>query len=112
MHPYYKLIELVSLAEEFLKFIKDPTGKDYDHIIPKLDDAIKRVNQILVIYPKPNDNYVVMFPQSIELHHILLKIIDVNTRIELNKNRKTLLSLVLTPESKAEQWNNPSVTSA
>ena len=79
MRPYYKL--LVSLAEGFLKFIKDPTSKDYDHIIPKLDDAIIRVNQILVIYPKPNDNYVVMFPQSIELHRILLEIIDVSIRV-------------------------------
>ena len=85
MCPYYKLLELVSLAEGFLKFIKDPTSTDYDLIIPKLDDAIKRVNQILLIYPKPNDNYIIMFPQSIELHHILLKIIDVSTQIELNK---------------------------
>ena len=77
MRPYYKLLALVSLAEGFLKFIKDPTNKNYDHIIPKLDDEIKRENQIFVIYPKPNDNYVVMFPQSIELHHILLEIIDV-----------------------------------
>ena len=90
--------------------MKDPTSKDYDHLIPKLDDAIERVNQILVIYPKPNDNYVVMFPQSIELHHILLEIIDISTRIEFNKIRKALLSLALTPESNIEQWNNASLT--
>ena len=53
-----------------------------------LDDAIKMINQVLLIYPKPNDNYVVMFPQSIELHHILLEIIDVSTRVELNKLEK------------------------
>ena len=41
MRPYYKLLELVSLAEAFFKFIRDPTSKDYDHIIPKLDDALK-----------------------------------------------------------------------
>ena len=110
MRPYYKLLELVSLAEGFLKFIKDPTSKDYDRIIPKLDDTIKRVNQRLVIYPKPNDNYVVMFPQIIELHRILLEIIAVSTRIELNKLRKSVLALVLTPESNIEQWNNAGLT--
>ena len=88
MRPYYKLLELVDLGSGFLKFIKDPQQKDYDHINPKLDDALKRVNMILAVYPKPHDYYVVMFPQSIELHHMLLEIIDVSTRIELNKLEK------------------------
>ena len=55
MCPYFKLPELVTLAEEFLKFIEDPQQKDYEHITPKLDDAIKRVNQIMTIYPKNTD---------------------------------------------------------
>ena len=102
MRPYYNLLGLVSLSEGFLKFLKDPQQKDYDHLIPKLDDAIKRVNQIPVIYPKPNDNYVVMFPQCVDLHRILLEIIDISSRIELNKLSNSVLSLALTVESSIE----------
>ena len=98
------------LAEGFLKIIKDPTQKDYDHVIPRLDDAIKRVNQIPAIYSKPIDNYTPLFPQSIDLHHILLEIIDISNQVELNKSRKSVLTLALTPENNAEQWNNASLT--
>ena len=64
MRPYYRSPQLVVLAEAFLKFMKEPTSKDYDHLIPKLDDAIKCVNQLSAIYSKHNDNYIVMFPQA------------------------------------------------
>ena len=77
MRPYYKTPQLVLLAEAFLKFMKE--NKDYDHLIPKLDDAIRHVNQILAIYSKQNDNYLVMFPMVVDLHHIFLEIIDVSS---------------------------------
>ena len=51
-----------------------------------------------------------MFLQSIDVHHILLEIIDVSTRIELNKLRKSVLTLALTPENNLEQLNNTSLT--
>ena len=108
MRPYYKLSLLVSLAEGFLTFIKQQ--KHYDHIIPKMDDQITRVNQILTVYARPNDNYVVMFQVCIDLHHILLKIIDISTSIEFNKMRKVLISLALQPESDIQQWANASLT--
>ena len=98
----YKTPQSVLLAEAFLKFMKE--NKDYDHIIPKLDDAIRHVNQVLAIYSKQNDNYLVMFLLVVDLHHILLELIDVSKRIELNKLRKSILSFALTPESNTEQW--------
>ena len=68
MRPDFKLQELVTLAEGFLKFIRDPKQKDYDHVIPKLEATIKRVGQIMAVYPKPNDNFLPLFPQSMDLH--------------------------------------------
>ena len=108
MRPYYKTPQSVLLAEAFLKFMKE--NKDYDHHIPKLEDALKHVNQILAVYSKQNDNYLVMFLLVVDLHHILLEIIDVSNRIELNKLRKRVLILVLTPESNIKQLNNASLT--
>ena len=110
MCPYCKLPELVALAESMLVFIKKPKQSDYEHVILKLEDMMKRVNQILAIYPKPNDNYIPLFPHSIDHHHILLEIIDINNRVELNKLRKSVLTLALTPESNVKQWNNASLT--
>ena len=108
MRPYYKTPQSVLLAEAFLKFMKE--NKDYDHLIPKLDHAITHVNQILAIYSKQNDKYLVIFAMVVDLHHILLEIIDVSSRIELNKLRKSVLSFALTPASNIEQWNNASLT--
>ena len=61
-------------------------------------------------YPKNTDNYIVVFPQSIELHRILLEIIGVSTQVELNKLRKSALIFVLIPEGNIEQWNNALLT--
>ena len=98
----------MTLAEDFLTFIKEQ--KDYDHITPKLDDQITPVNQILTVYARPNDNYVVMFQVCMDLHHTLLEIINISTRIELNKMRKAYLSHALEPESNIQQWANASLT--
>ena len=84
MRSYFKLTDLVTLADGFLKFVKDPKQKDYDHVIPKLDSAIKRVNQILALYPKPNANFVPLFPQSMDLRDVLLEKIDINNQRKLN----------------------------
>ena len=84
MHPYFKLPELVTLAEGFLKFIRDPKQKDYDHVILSLDAVIKRVGQIMAVYPNPNDNF---FPSvSAEYRpssHKILEIIDISNQQEL-----------------------------
>ena len=79
-------------------------------MIPRLDDQVARVNQILAVYARPNDNFVVMFPQSIALPHTLLEIIDVSSRIEHNIIRKALISHALLPESDIQQWANASLT--
>ena len=47
MHPCFKLPELVAPAEGMLKWVKIQNKKDYDHVIPKLEDAITRINQIM-----------------------------------------------------------------
>ena len=103
MRHYFKLPELVTLAEGFLKFIKDPKQKDYDHVILKLDATIQRVGQIMAVYPKPNDNFLPLFPQSMDLHHILLEIIDISNQKELNMLKISLGDLALKPEAGIEQ---------
>ena len=87
--------------------MRDPSSKDFDHLIPQLSDAIKRVNQIISFYPKAglNDNFIVQFPVCVQLRQLLLQIIDVCEMAELNFTKPFVL-LALTPDGELTQWNN------
>ena len=61
MRPYYKLPELISLANGFLAFMRDPAQKEFDYIISRLNDQITRTNSIMQYYPKLNDNSIVLY---------------------------------------------------
>ena len=76
MRTYFKPPELLTLAEGFLKLIRDPKLKDYDHVIPRFDAAIKSVGQII------------------------------NNGRVLNMLKISVSDLVLKPEADIEQWNN------
>ena len=105
MSSYFKLPELVTLAEGFLKFVKDPKQSYYEHVIRKLEDAIIRVNHILTIYPKPNDNFAFLFPQSIELHYVFLEITDISNQREINMLMSSVRDLALKTDIANDQWN-------
>ena len=75
------------------------------YVVLRLDPAIKRVGQIIAVYPKPNDNFLPMFPQSMDLHHILLEIIDISNQKELNMLKISLGDLALKSEAGTEKWN-------
>ena len=86
LHLCYKQNASVLQDQLFIKacwsvsqFMRDSSNKDFDHLIPQLIDAIKRVNQIISFCPKAglNDNFIVQFPQAIQLHLLLLQIIDI-----------------------------------
>lgn len=102
MRPYFKLPDLVALVEGVLTLVKGPQ-QDYDHNIPKLEDAITRVNRILSIYPKPNDKFVYLFSQSTELHHVLFEIIDINNQRELNSSTNAAKDFALKSDA-VDQW--------
>lgn len=92
------------LTKGVLTWIKDPKQKDYDHVIPKLEDAITCLNHTLSIHHKPNDKFVPLFPQSIELQYILFEIIDISNQTELNSLRNAVKNLALKPDA-VDQWN-------
>ena len=108
MRPNYKINSLLKLADAFLNFMRDPSSKDFDHLIPQLSDAIKRVNQIISFYPKAglNDNFIVQFPVCVQLHQLLLQIIDVCEMAKLNFMKPFVLLFALTPDGELTQWNN------
>ena len=60
----------------------------------------------MAVYPKPNDDFLPLFPQSIVLHHILLEIIDIINQKELNMLKISVCDLTSKPEASIEQWNN------
>ena len=106
MRPYFKLPELISLANGFLAVTRDPAQKDFDHVIPRLNDQITRINSIMQYCPKLNDNYIVLYPQAIEIHKTLLEVIDSYSKAELNAMETCALYLALKPESGSDQWYN------
>ena len=57
-------------------------------------------------YPKLNDNYIVLYPQAIEVHKALLEVIDNCSIEELNAMKSYALHLTLKPESGSDQWYN------
>ena len=63
MRPYFMLPELILLANGFLAVMRDPTQKDFDHVIPRLNDQMTRINSIMQYYSKLNDNNIVLYPR-------------------------------------------------
>ena len=76
MCPYYKLPELIQLANGVLEFLRDPAQKEFEYSISRLNDQITRIHSIMQYYPNLNDNYIVLYPQAIELHRALLEVIE------------------------------------
>ena len=61
MRSYFKLPELMAIAKGMLAFVKHPKQSDYEHVILKLEDMIKCINQIPAICPKLNDKLICLF---------------------------------------------------
>ena len=53
----------------------------------------------MAVYPKANDNFLPLFPQSMDLRHILLEIIDISNQKKLNMLKISLGDLALKPEA-------------